>query len=91
MLEYMDGGSLENIVAMGGTSDEPTIASIAIQALKGVAFLHSCSQMHRDIKPGNFLISRTGAVKGTSARLLLVCSGGAASFLARSLVLSTVL
>ena len=63
MLEFMDGGSLQNVVNRGGCYHEPTLASIAIQALKGVAFLHSCSQMHRDIKPGNFLISRMGAVK----------------------------
>merc|ERR1719329_1886342 len=59
----MDGGSLQNVVEMGGMSHEPTLASIALQALKGIGFLHSCSEIHRDIKPGNFLISRQGKVK----------------------------
>jgi serine/threonine protein kinase len=79
MIEYMDGGSLEDIVDQGGCDDEPTLANIAIQALKGLSFLHSCGQIHRDLKPGfkiclslfvalifsigNFLISHRGEVK----------------------------
>jgi serine/threonine protein kinase len=53
MIEYMDGGSLEDIVDQGGCDDEPTLANIAIQALKGLSFLHSCGQIHRDLKPGS--------------------------------------
>jgi serine/threonine protein kinase len=52
MIEYMDGGSLQDIVAAGGCDDEKTLASIALQALTGLYFLHSCSQLHRDLKPG---------------------------------------
>ncbi len=63
MMEYMDGGSLQDIVDNGGCDDENTLASIAAQALSGLSFLHSCSQLHRDLKPGNFLISLHGEVK----------------------------
>jgi serine/threonine protein kinase len=63
MIEYMDGGSLQDIVAAGGCDDEKTLASIALQALTGLYFLHSCAQLHRDLKPGNFLISNKGEVK----------------------------
>jgi serine/threonine protein kinase len=63
MIEYMDGGSLQDIVNQGGCDDEVTLANISIQALKGLSFLHSCSQIHRDLKPGNFLISHRGEVK----------------------------
>jgi serine/threonine protein kinase len=63
MMEYMDGGSLQDIVDAGGCVDESTLASIAVQALLGLAFLHSCRQLHRDLKPGNFLISKKGQVK----------------------------
>ncbi len=52
MIEYMDGGSLQDIVDAGGCDDEITLANIAIQALKGLSFLHSCAQLHRDLKPG---------------------------------------
>ena len=63
MMEYMDGGSLQDIVDDGGCDDEITLANIAVQALIGLAFLHSCGQLHRDLKPGNFLISHRGDVK----------------------------
>lgn len=63
MMEYMDGGSLQDIVTEGGCDEEPTLASIAQQALVGLSFLHRCNQLHRDLKPGNFLISKKGEVK----------------------------
>ena len=63
MMEYMDGGSLEDIVQDGGCDDEATLASIARQGLTGLAFLHDCAQLHRDLKPGNFLISKRGDCK----------------------------
>jgi serine/threonine protein kinase len=63
MMEYMDGGSLQDIVDHGGCDDEGVLANIALQALTGLAFLHSCGQLHRDLKPANFLISRRGDVK----------------------------
>ncbi len=63
MIEYMDGGSLQDIVDHGGNDDESALANIAIQALKGLSFLHNNNQLHRDLKPGNFLISHRGEVK----------------------------
>jgi serine/threonine protein kinase len=47
MMEYMDGGSLQEIVDAGGCDDEEVLANISIQALIGLAFLHNCSQIHR--------------------------------------------
>lgn len=63
MMEYMDGGSLQDIVNDGGCDDETTLANIALQGLEGLAFLHDCAQLHRDLKPGNFLISKRGDCK----------------------------
>jgi serine/threonine protein kinase len=63
MIEYMDGGSLQEIVDGGGCDDETTLANITVQALKGLNFLHNCNQIHRDLKPDNFLISHRGEVK----------------------------
>jgi serine/threonine protein kinase len=52
MIEYMDGGSLQDIVDTGGCEDEVALANIAVQALKGLSFLHGNMQIHRDLKVG---------------------------------------
>lgn len=47
IIEYMDGGSLQDIADNGGCNYEPTLASISIQALKGMRFLHDSGAIHR--------------------------------------------
>ena len=56
VIEYMDGGSLQDIADQGGCDDEPTLANIAVQALKGLLFLHENLQIHRDLKPGELSV-----------------------------------
>jgi len=73
-LEYMDGGSLANMVQQVGAVPEATLANIAYQVLYGLAYLKSVHRrVHRDIKPSNILINSRGEVKitdfGISAEL----------------------
>jgi serine/threonine-protein kinase OSR1/STK39 len=70
MMEYMNGGSLQDIVNDGGCQDEGTLASIALQVLTGLDFLHRCNQIHRDIKPANILINSEGIVKVSDLGIL---------------------
>jgi serine/threonine protein kinase len=70
MMEYMNGGSLQDIVNDGGCQDEGTLASIALQVLTGLDFLHRCNQIHRDIKPANILINSEGSVKVSDLGIL---------------------
>jgi len=62
-VEYMDGGSLQDILDRGRCADESVLVNIAFQVLKGLAFLHERRQIHRDLKPGNLLIDHLGRVK----------------------------
>jgi len=50
-------------MVVGGCQEESVLTNISIQGLKGLTFLHSCAQIHRDLKPGNFLISHNREVK----------------------------
>lgn len=63
VIEYMDGGSLQDLVDHGGCQDEDILSDIAQQALQGLKFLHANKSVHRDIKPANILTSTSGLVK----------------------------
>lgn len=63
VIEYMDGGSLEDLVQLGGCQSESVLADIARQALRGLAYLHKHKSVHRDIKPANILCSTSGLIK----------------------------
>ena len=64
-LEYMDGGSLSNVVGQVGPIPEPVIANMTFQMLAGLAYMKKHSRVHRDIKPENLLINSKGYVKLT--------------------------
>jgi hypothetical protein len=63
VIEYMDGGSLEDLVQQGGCRDEKVLADITYQTIKGLCFLHAHKSVHRDIKPANILCSTSGLIK----------------------------
>ncbi|PKA56088.1 Mitogen-activated protein kinase kinase 5 [Apostasia shenzhenica] len=65
LLEYMDAGSLASLLtARGGRPfPEAALAAIAHQVLLGLSYLHSHQIVHRDIKPGNLLVSAEGEIK----------------------------
>ncbi|XP_030956875.1 serine/threonine-protein kinase dst1-like [Quercus lobata] len=74
VMEYCGGGS---VVDLMNVTEEPLeenqIAYICREALKGLAYLHSISKVHRDIKGGNILLTEQGDVKlgdfGVAAQL----------------------
>ncbi len=72
-LEYMDGGSLCNVLHQMGPIPEWILANMVYQILWGLAYLKHEHRVHRDIKPSNLLINSLGEVKvtdfGVSAEL----------------------
>ena len=62
-LEYMDGGSLANVVNQIGYIPEIVLGNIAFQILWGLAYLKHDKRVHRDVKPSNLLINSEGDVK----------------------------
>eukprot|EP00244_Chara_vulgaris_P005667 TRINITY_DN2202_c0_g1_i1.p1 TRINITY_DN2202_c0_g1~~TRINITY_DN2202_c0_g1_i1.p1 ORF type:complete len:361 (-),score=51.76 TRINITY_DN2202_c0_g1_i1:719-1801(-) len=64
VLEYMDGGSLADVVRAVRRIPELYIAAITRQVLHGLWYLHKeVHIIHRDIKPSNLLVNLQGDVK----------------------------
>jgi serine/threonine protein kinase len=63
VLEYMDRGSLANLLDTGGMLPEQMAAAVAFQTLWGLSYLHFESRLHRDVKPANILLHSNGSVK----------------------------
>jgi len=64
-LEYMDYGSLSDVIKKVHTVPEHFLALIMVQILEGLKLLHLSYVMHRDVKLGNILVNSQGAVKLT--------------------------
>ncbi|KAE9602473.1 putative mitogen-activated protein kinase kinase STE-STE7 family [Lupinus albus] len=85
ILEYMDGGSLADLLKKVKTIPEPYLAAIFKQVLKGLVYLHHERYIiHRDLKPSNLLINHRGEVKITDfgvSTIMESTSGQANSFI----------
>ena len=62
VLEYVDGFTLEDLVAKRKLSPEGAVA-VATQLAEGLAHAHAHGIVHRDVQPRNVLVSREGVVK----------------------------
>lgn len=61
--ELIDGLDLRKQVRRFGVLDEAAAASVATQAARGLAYAHDKGLVHRDVKPGNLLVTPEGRVK----------------------------
>jgi serine/threonine-protein kinase OSR1/STK39 len=66
LMELMSAGSIYDIMRFqypNGFADEIVIATILKSITLALSYLHANAQIHRDIKPGNALVSADGAIK----------------------------
>jgi p21-activated kinase 1 len=62
VMEYMDGGTLMEVVSVN-LMTEGEIAAVSRETAQGLQHLHKHGVIHRDIKSNNVLLSLTGDVK----------------------------
>lgn len=63
VMEYVDGASLQDIVKRVGPLDITRACHYIRQAAIGLDHAAQAGLIHRDIKPGNILVERSGVVK----------------------------
>ncbi|CEF63120.1 Protein kinase domain and Citron-like domain and Serine/threonine-/dual specificity protein kinase, catalytic domain and Protein kinase-like domain-containing protein [Strongyloides ratti] len=63
VMEYCSGGSLQDIYQLTGPLKEQQIAFVCRETLRGLHYLHSKRQVHRDVKSANILLTSKGDVK----------------------------
>ena len=62
-MEYVPGKTLADLLKEKGSLGTSHVSDIAIEVASALGFAHENGVVHRDIKPGNILISNTGQVK----------------------------
>lgn len=63
VMEYVPGSSCAEILRDRGHLDVEQAVDIVAQACRGLEYAHRHGVVHRDVKPGNLLVSESGVVK----------------------------
>ncbi|MFJ6388071.1 protein kinase [Streptomyces sp. NPDC091972] len=62
VMELVEGPSLDQVLRRQGTLDPREAAGIGAKVMDALAAAHEAGVLHRDVKPGNILLDRSGRV-----------------------------
>ncbi|MFD3375346.1 serine/threonine-protein kinase [Streptomyces sp. NPDC058697] len=62
VMELVDGPSLDDVLRERGTLDAREVAGIGAKVMDALSAAHRVGVLHRDVKPGNILLDRSGRV-----------------------------
>jgi serine/threonine-protein kinase len=74
-MEHVTGTNLQELLAGGGRLPIPQIADLARQAADALDYAHGTDVVHRDVKPGNLVISPAGQLKILDFGIARLASG----------------
>ncbi|MEU6660264.1 serine/threonine-protein kinase [Streptomyces sp. NPDC046821] len=62
VMELVDGPSLDDVLREQGPLDPREVAAIGAKVMDALSAAHRAGVLHRDVKPGNILLDRSGRV-----------------------------
>lgn len=65
VMELLDGQDLHAVVERDGPMAPEAAAGIAAEAAEALAYAHALGAVHRDVKPANIFLTKSGVVKLT--------------------------
>lgn len=74
-MELVDGGTLADVIQQRGRLSWEVAVDYAIQMCDALQYAHERGVIHRDVKPGNFLMTKLGQLKLSDFGLVTVVSG----------------
>lgn len=74
VMQYLPGGSLKEIT--GQKIPLKKALPIVLEISQGLAYAHNAGVLHRDIKPGNILLTREGKYKITDFGIARILEAG---------------
>jgi serine/threonine-protein kinase len=77
VMEYVDGRSLSECIRAEGPLHPQRTAEIGAEIAGALGFAHRNGVVHRDVKPGNVLLTRSGDVKVTDFGIARALAAGA--------------
>ncbi len=72
VMEFVEGKSLKEVIAAGVNNNFEYAKKVAVYVLRALTVAHERGIIHRDIKPGNILVSENGTIKVTDFGLAYV-------------------